>query len=148
MEIAMKRHTLFDVVKTAEDAGLDAQITTDGKDLVVLATERGPRRDAGDYFIRTSVTILAAEGHVLPGDFERFAESCASYVASRMPKASDKWFKFSTAGRSIHWGFGTKEQAVNYMLVRELDTDFEEVAGEPDEVGATVFNLAIASKSI
>jgi hypothetical protein len=141
------KHSLHDVVTAAENAGLDAQITTDDRFLIVQATVRGPRRDAGDYTIRASINVFA-NGSVLPGDYERFAESCADYVASRLPKATDQWFKFSTAGKSVHWGFGTKEQAVEYMLVRELDTNFEKVAGEPDEVGATVVNLAIASERI
>lgn len=139
------KNTLHDVVKAAEDAGLDAQITIEDGVLCILAIERGPRREANDYFIHASITVHT-DGTV--GGFDRFAEDCKNFVTCGLPKAADKWFEFTwpavglrAVGNMCSWGFGTMEQAADYAAQHRINTTFAEVAGAPENDGATIVNL-------
>lgn len=135
----MKRYTLFDAVKTAEDAGLDAMITYEDTDsVIIVAVAPGPRRDARDYIIRASVSVTADGGI---GGYPQFAEACLEYIANRVPKQSDLWFQFTGGRKLMEWGYGTAEQASNYAA--ERGQEYVHVAGEPDDEGATITNLRL-----
>ncbi|MBR1281301.1 hypothetical protein JQ597_04530 [Bradyrhizobium sp. AUGA SZCCT0177] len=136
----MNTSLLFDAIKMAEEAGLEAQIGI-CKDMLVLNAIEFSKTVPGRVTHRASI-VLFPDGTGAEEDLKEFAAGCAAF--ERRNRVGTRWFKFTSAHALTRWGYGTEEQARKYADFCGRGTKFVEVDGEPEDEGATITNIGVA----
>jgi hypothetical protein len=135
----MKKKVLFDAIKAAEAADLETQIGI-CQDMLVLNAIEFSKTVPALVTHRASI-VLFPDGTGDEADLKEFVAGCA--IFERRNRVGVKWFKFTSSRTLTQFGYGTEAQARKYTELRGRGTEFVEIAGEPDDEGATITNLAI-----